>query len=215
MTIEIYKSPDYLDEYGWNSNEGPNSCNYIQDKILSIIERFNISKLVDVGSGNGALCKYLADRKIFVCGIERDTQGFLMSKKLYPEIPFYNIGVEAEPDEIIARHGLFQAVVSTEVIEHLYSPHLLPIFAKNLLNDSGWLIISTPYHGYIKNLVISLFNLWDSHHTSLWHGGHIKFWSKKTLKKLLENNGFDLIEFHGVGRFPLLWKSMILLARKR
>lgn len=74
-------------------------------------------------------------------------------------------------------------------------------------------MISTPYHGYLKNLALSAFNKWDKHHTPLWHGGHIKFWSRRTLTSLIEANGFRVTEFHGVGRAPWLWKSMILVAR--
>jgi len=48
----------------------------------------------------------------------------------------------------------------------------------------------------------------------MWDGGHIKLWSRTTLTRLLEKNGFTVIEFHGVGRFPYLWKSMILVARR-
>lgn len=81
------------------------------------------------------------------------------------------------------------------------------------MTDSGYLVISTPYHGYLKNLALSIFNKWDDHHTPLWHGGHIKFWSRIMLTQLLEENGFQVIAFHGVGRLPWLWKSMILVAK--
>ena len=66
---------------------------------------------------------------------------------------------------------LFDAVVSTEVVEHYFSPHLLPIFANGALREGGYLVITTPYHGYIKNLALSLFGKWDTHHTPLWYGG--------------------------------------------
>jgi hypothetical protein len=52
--------------------------------------------------------------------------------------------------------------VATEVIEHLVRPHNLPGFAKQLLRPGGHLIISTPYHGYLKNSFIALSNKWDS-----------------------------------------------------
>jgi len=32
--------------------------------------------------------------------------------------------------------------------------------------------------------------------------------------EVIEQYGFEVISFHGAGRFPLLWKSMILVARK-
>jgi 2-polyprenyl-3-methyl-5-hydroxy-6-metoxy-1,4-benzoquinol methylase len=112
------------------------------------------------------------------------------------------------------REQVFDAAISTEVVEHLFAPHLLPRFARETLRPAGYLIISTPYHGYVKNLVLSILDKWDFHHGPLWHGGHIKFWSRRTLSLLLEQNGFKMVEFHGVGRLPFLWKSMILVARK-
>ncbi len=53
----------------------------------------------------------------------------------------------------------------------------------------------------------------DKHLTVLWDGGHMKFWSKKTLRKLLEEQGFQVMRFVGCGRFPYLWKSMIVESR--
>ena len=69
----------------------------------------------------------------------------------------------------------FDAVTSTEVIEHLFSPRSLPRFAARVLLPAGYLILSTPYHGYIKNLALSITGKWDRHFSPLWDGGHIKF----------------------------------------
>ena len=67
------------------------------------------------------------------------------------------------------------------------------------------MIISTPYHGYLKNLVLALTNKWDAHLNPFWDGGHIKFWSRKTISRLLSENGFRVIQFIGSGTitFPL------------
>lgn len=108
----------------------------------------------------------------------------------------------------------FDAVISTEVIEHLFSPHYLPIYCRSILKEGGHLIVTTPYHGYLKNLALSIFDKWDTHHTALWHGGHIKFWSRQTLSELLERNGFRVRSFSGVGRCPYLWKGMVLVATR-
>ena len=64
------------------------------------------------------------------------------------------------------------------------------------------------------NLALSLAGKWDHHHTVLWHGGHIKFFSRQTLSKLLESEGFLPKQFFGVGRLPWIWSSMILVMRK-
>ena len=91
---------------------------------------------------------------------------------------------------------------------------MLPEFAYPLVRDGGHLIVTTPYHGYLKNLSLALLDRWDSHHAPLWEGGHIKFWSRATLTELLERGGFRVAGFSGAGRIPPLWKSMVLVARK-
>ena len=146
--------------------------------------------------------------------MENDQQGVRIAAAAYPSIRFFNFGVQDDPAKLLACEQPFDVVVSTEVIEHLYAPHLLPTYARSCLRDGGFLIVTTPYHGYLKNLALSVLNKWDSHHTPLWHGGHIKFWSKATLTQLLAEHGFQVTGFSGVGRVPFLWKSMVIVARK-
>jgi 2-polyprenyl-3-methyl-5-hydroxy-6-metoxy-1,4-benzoquinol methylase len=106
-------------------------------------------------------------------------------------------------------------VVSLEVIEHLFFPKRLFEQSHSVLKIGGTLILSTPYHGYLKNLSLSLVNGWDRHFNVDWDGGHIKFFSKKTLTKMAQDNGFCNLRFQCVGRFPGFWKSMIMIAQKR
>ena len=113
-----------------------------------------------------------------------------------------------------AEGGRFDLAISTEVIEHLYAPTQLLTYANSVLVPKGKLIITTPYHGYIKNIALALAGKWDAHHTTLWEGGHIKFWSRNTLTDLLAQNGYSITEFCGVGRLPYLWKSMIVVAQR-
>ena len=84
----------------------------------------------------------------------------------------------------------------------------------NSLRTGGQLICSTPYHGYLKNLVLAVTGKVDSHFTAFWDGGHIKFWSRHTLSKLLTEAGFIELKFRGSGRIPYLCKSMLISTRK-
>lgn len=203
-----------VQDYGWWSSESTYSFGYIKPIVLDILRKLNVKRVCDLGSGNGAMAASLRDDGYYVVGVENDSKGVDLSKSSYPDINFYNLGVQDRPSVILdSEDQLFDSIVSTEVVEHLFSPHQLPIFAHQLLHGGGYLIISTPYHGYLKNMALSLFNKWDKHHTPLWHGGHIKFWSRKTLTQLLEDNGFEVIDFYGAGRLPWLWKSMILVAK--
>jgi hypothetical protein len=160
-------------------------------------------------------------------------------------------------------------VIALEVVEHLFYPKKLFEQSYQLLRTGGYLILSTPYHGYLKNLAIfnlrgtaafrrqgdrssltraqrpseaqsnrlcdpsmgeqnllskaasfrgqwltSLVNGWDQHFRVDWDGGHIKFFSKKTLAQMACEAGFKSPRFYGIGRVPALWKSMIMVAEK-
>lgn len=201
-------------DYGWSSAQGAESNDYIAPKIIEILQGLRVSRVLDLGAGNGALCLRLSSFGYRVVGVEYDRKGVEIARSAHPEIPFYNFGVQDDPAQLLAHEAAFDAVVSTEVVEHLFSPHLLPIYARGVLRPGGHLVVTTPYHGYIKNLVLSLLGKWDKHLTALWHGGHIKFWSRATLTRLLSEHGFEVVGFHGVGRFPYLWKSMVVVARK-
>lgn len=204
-----------VEQYGWQSGSGPESCGYLAPAVLAILKRLGAKSVVDIGAGNGALCGHLHGQGFRAVGVEYSADGVAVARTSHPHLSFHQLGVEDEPTPELLAQAPFDAAVSTEVVEHLYAPHLLPRFAEKLLAPGGLFILTTPYHGYLKNLALSVMDAWDHHHTALWHGGHIKFWSRKTLSRLLEENGFEVIEFSGVGRMPYLWKSMVLVARRR
>jgi hypothetical protein len=75
-------------------------------------------------------------------------------------------------------------------------------------------LIGTPYHGYLKNLALAVTGRMDAHFSVLHDGGHIKFFSVKSLSQLMRAHAFDDLSFTFYGRAPWLWKNMICHARK-
>jgi 2-polyprenyl-3-methyl-5-hydroxy-6-metoxy-1,4-benzoquinol methylase len=201
--------------YGWQSERPAEHYSYVAPKILEIISSLKVSRILDLGAGNGLLCADLAKRGNDVVGVESDVQGVQIARAQYPGIRFYRTAIEDGASLLMSEQQAFDLVVATEVIEHLYSPRLLLEFAQTCLRPDGWLMLSTPYHGFLKNLALSVSSQWDKHLDPLWEGGHIKFWSRATLTQLLHDNGFEVQAFFGVGRMPYLWKSMIMVAKLR
>lgn len=192
--------------------EPPCTSSYIHPVVLRICREHGARRILDIGCGNGGLCRELVDAGFTVVGMESSPDGVRCARELAPEGVFHEKSVYADPAEIEERD--FDVVVSTEVVEHLFLPGSLPEFAHAKLKTGGVFVISTPYHGYLKNLAILLAGRWDVHHSPGWDGGHIKFWSRRSLAHLLESKGFRVQEFHGVGRIMWFWKSMVLVARK-
>ena len=203
---------DYLAEYRYDSAEAAHTERYLWPYVISLCAELGVRRVVDIGCGNGALCRELASRGYEVVGCEPSADGVRFARSSAPELVFYQIGVDDDPSQV--GNETFDVAIATEVIEHLVRPRNLLRFAKQVLRPGGHLIISTPYHGYVKNLVLALTNKWDIHLTPLWDGGHLKLWSRKTLSQLLKEGDFRLVRFIGAGRIPLLWKSMIMVAQK-
>lgn len=165
------------------------------------------TRLCDAGCGNGAFAEHLAELGYEVVGFDSSVSGISIAEARESPAKFVRLDLE---DEVGAdMRGRFDAVTSLEVIEHLYSPRRLAEVAFELLRPGGMFVVTTPYHGYWKNLALAVTGRMDRHFSVLWDHGHIQFFSVKTLRALLAQQGFHAIEFQFAGRLPWLWKSMI------
>jgi 2-polyprenyl-3-methyl-5-hydroxy-6-metoxy-1,4-benzoquinol methylase len=201
--------------YKYGSDQLNHSHAYLLPTVKKLLKILNTDKLdnniFDLGCGNGSVANILSESGWKVTGIDPSTEGITKAKQSYPDLKLYQ---GSAYDDLQSIYGNFPTLVSLEVVEHVYAPRKYAKCIFDLLEPNGFGIISTPYHGYFKNLILALSGKMDAHFTALWDHGHIKFWSVKTLKELLEEAGFVDIKFIGVGRVPLLSKSMIVTFRK-
>lgn len=171
------------------------------------------TRVLDIGCGPGVLCGDFQRRGCQVVGVDLSESGITLARQTFPGCRFELLGVnEVSLDRL--GEAPFDLVVSTEVVEHLYAPRQLTRAAYDALRPGGHFIVTTPYHGYLKNLGIALANHWDVHADPLWDGGHVKLFSRRTLGKLLTEAGFRDLRFRGVGRVPYLWMSMVFAGVK-
>lgn len=199
-------------DYGYTNNEPSHTFLYLQEPLLSLLDKGNNQSILDLGCGNGHIVDYLLRQGYNAYGTDASENGIAIAKQSHPDRFFLqDLSTGQLPKELQSLH--FDTIISTEVIEHLYDPEGFIDFCKSCLPPGGEIIISTPYHGYLKNLLLSIMDMWDTHLSPTWHGGHIKFWSKRTLSRLLVNKGFEFVAFKGCGRFPYFWKSMIIKAK--
>ncbi len=167
-------------------------------------------QICDVGCGNGSLSNFIAQQGYAVTGMEESPSGVEIAQQHFPDCQFIQGSIYSPPQSILDHS--FDVVISIEVIEHLFYPKELPRLAKRCLKPDGRLIVTTPYNGYLKNLALALVGGMDRHHTALWDGGHIKFFSVNTLSQLLAAEGYTDLQFKFAGRAPYLWKSMFCAA---
>ena len=168
-------------------------------------------RVFDLGCGNGALAAALATKGYAVTGVDPSVEGIRQANHAHPGLELRR---GSAYDDLRSRYGQFPAVVSLEVVEHVYAPRRYAACLFDLVEHTGIAVVSTPYHGYLKNLALALTGTMDAHFTAMWDHGHIKFWSRTTLSALLCEAGFRDVAFLRVGRIPSLAKSMIAIARK-
>jgi 2-polyprenyl-3-methyl-5-hydroxy-6-metoxy-1,4-benzoquinol methylase len=199
-------------KYDWHGPHGTKSTPYVTPMLLRELPKPPL-RVLDLGCGNGITTKALADNGYIVVGVDPSASGITTGRNHFPAIRFH---LDIATPGLLGRIGEkpFDAVVSSEVVEHVYDPHAWADCCAECLQPGGRLIATTPHHGYLKNLLISLTNGWDRHWGPSTTGGHIKFWSRATLSKLLSHHGFEIERTFGVGRFPPVSASLVVIARK-
>lgn len=201
-------------DYGFESGAGSHMHAHFMPHVLVFSGDLNSDiRVLDVGCGNGSGCNEFIKRGCKVVGVDLSEQGINWARSTYPQARFEVIAADMEILNHLGEEP-FDIVVSTEVVEHLYAPRDWARGCFAALKPGGTFICTTPYHGYWKNLLISLFGKWDTHADPLWDGGHIKLWSRRKLANLLMETGFTDVRFRGAGRVWGIWMTMVVKSKK-
>jgi 2-polyprenyl-3-methyl-5-hydroxy-6-metoxy-1,4-benzoquinol methylase len=205
ITSQAYK-------YSYQDSSRAGSHSYLLSPLLSMLPKPTNAdnekiSVLDLGCGNGSLSYAIAKQGYEVVGLEESEEGVTIACQNFSNCHFVQGSIYSLPETLL--QNSFDIIISVEVIEHLFYPRELLRNARKCLKPNGRLILTTPYHGYLKNLLLSLSGKMDQHFTVLWDGGHIKFFSVSTLISLLEAEGYTDINFKFAGRLPYFWKSML------
>lgn len=198
--------------YGYGDSYESCAKGYLMPAVEAALARLPANaEIFELGCGAGDDAAHLTGLGYRVTGVDASRSGIAIAQQRHPGVRFE---VATAEEDLAARFGQFDVVLSLEVIEHVFSPRAYARSVAALLKPGGIAIISTPYHGYFKNLALAVTNKMDAHFTVLWEGGHIKFWSRKTLDTLFAQVGMRPAGFARVGRIPALAKSMVAVYAK-
>lgn len=204
-----------MTEYAYASDAPTWSNSYLWPEVLRIVRRLAPPPLplFELGCGNGATARHLAQQGYAVTGVDPSRSGIAIASQFASDRLRFEVG--STEDDLAGRFGTFPLVISLEVIEHCPSSREFMRTFLSLLAPGGVGVLSTPYHGYVKNLAVTALGGFDHHFDPLWEGGHLKFFTIRKLRELFTEFGLPEPEFHRVGRaLPMLAKSVIAVIRK-
>lgn len=171
------------------------------------------SVVLDVGCGNGVISRSLGELGYNVIGIDISEKAVAKAKELntFPNVNFKVLSAE----QLVAEGKTYDAVVCSEVLEHLNNPETLLKTLHQSLNVEGVMIVTVP-NGYgpretfVTKPIISLqqknnltWKVVDKIKNTLGYNGttvqsdandltHIQFFTKQSLQQLADNNGFTI-----------------------
>lgn len=156
-------------------------------------------KLLDIGCNYGFTVKAGLDLGLEAFGIDIDGTAVAASQESFGSDKFRVV-----PVEDYAREGhQYDMIYTSEVIEHVPDPDGFVEAIAKLLAPGGIAYITTPENGHWR--IPADFTQWDA----VMPPEHITYFTRKGMKKLLENHGLKVEKF-----FFSLKPGMRLMARK-
>lgn len=152
------------------------------------------SNVLDVGCWTGANGKFLIDnRRCSVDGIDFSQESLMMAKKNgYNNIFNLNLNCEYNLDSV--KDESYDYIILADVIEHLIDPGKLLICLMGKLKKDGSIVVSTPNIAFLLYRMTHLFGMWNYSEYGVMDRTHLKFFTKKTVQKLVSGSGYK-IEF--------------------
>ncbi len=142
------------------------------------------SPVLEVGCGDGSFTKELVQYSSDVTAIDISERQIEENMRRLPGIAFRQHDV-AEP--LPFADNSFGVIWCSEVLEHLFDPGFALREMQRVLRPGGKLLVTVPYHGRLKNVLIALLNF-DQHYTPT--NPHIRFYTRGTISRIAREAGF-------------------------
>lgn len=157
------------------------------------------ARCVDVGCGDGrGAGAWLSARGCDYVGLDVSPNAVEMARQLG-----LDARVIVDPARLPLGDDLFDVALCTEVFEHLFEPHLVAADILRVLKPGGVLIATVPNTVYwMRRLAFLLAGKWNPMGDDLavaqpWRDPHIRFFTARALREMLELVGFAGVEVGG------------------
>ncbi len=164
--------------------------------------------VLDAGCGRGEFLLFLSELGYQVSGVDLSPAAISKARAAVPAARLETASLE---QGLPFASETFAGIWCTEVLEHLFDVHSALTELNRVLMPGGLLVLTVPYHGIVKNLLIALGGFERHFNPYL---SHLRFFTRKSLGACLTRGGFLALSWGGVGRYWPLWMSHFVVARK-
>jgi SAM-dependent methyltransferase len=162
-------------------------------------------RALDVGCGTGEFTAALAQAGADAVGVDVAEAALERAGSGHPGVDFRLVPIDGPlPFEV----GAFELVWASEVIEHVADTARWLSEIRRVLAPRGRLLITTPSHGRLR---VALGGV-DRFSEPL--GDHLHLYTKRSLRELLVEFGFERIDVRAVDGPPLLRRSLFAKASR-
>jgi 2-polyprenyl-3-methyl-5-hydroxy-6-metoxy-1,4-benzoquinol methylase len=158
-------------------------------RIIDFVEKKDKGIFLEIGSYAGIFLNEAKKRGWDVIGIEP-----LEIPALYAEKQYGIKVIRKYFDHSGLADGSIDVIASCHVIEHVPNPADFVRKSFSLLKPSGIMVIETPAYDSIT------FKILKHRERSMRCDGHLFFFTTRTLKKLVESQGFKVLKIEKTGR---------------
>jgi 2-polyprenyl-3-methyl-5-hydroxy-6-metoxy-1,4-benzoquinol methylase len=167
-------------------------------------------RVLDVGCGEGRFAVELVRAGMTVIGVDVAEEPLRRARARHPALDVRIVPVDGSWP---LQDASFDVVWAGETIEHVADTAGWLSEIRRVLRSGGSLLLSTPAHGRraMLGLAISRRKL-DAHFDP--RGDHLRFYTPRTLRRLLEDFGFEDIDVRAAGGIPGSRRLLLASARR-